>query len=199
MKLHNITDEVKLLENFELDLVSLVHDTFIKRPVAWQDLFDSGVELPPTTVLGVWKSWTMTDSVMDTTAAGYDIVFSACWYLDHLNDDWWSFYKCNPRGFSNLTVAQQSHILGGHSSMWGERVDSTDFFERVWPRTSAVAEVLWSGGPRNYSDLSYSLLQERLSKFRCWMVQQFDIPVSPIEPGFCAGVPLQKGPLSQSD
>lgn len=189
MQAHNITTELELLQYFELDLVSTVIDALGKRPVVWQDLFDSGVELPPTVILDVWKDWTASGTMFNATAASYDVVFSACWYLDHLNEDWWSFYECNPRGY-NLSAVQQARVLGGHASMWGERVDETDFFERVWPRTSATAEILWSGSPQNMTDISYSLVRGRLERFRCSMIDQFSIPASPIAPGYCGKPPV---------
>jgi hexosaminidase len=100
-------------------------------------------------------------------------------YLDHLNDDWSSFYRCDPRDF-NGTSAQKELVIGGHASMWGERVDENDFFPRVWPRASATAEKLWTG------DLSSAALtaRDRLEKFRCSMCQQ-GFPASPIAPGSC--------------
>jgi hexosaminidase len=185
MKEHNMTSEVEVLQYFELNLIDMIDTNLSKRAIVWQDIFDSGVEVPLTTVLDVWKDWTMYESVYNATCAGYDIVFSACWYLDHLSQDWWAFYQCDPRSFANLTETQKSHVLGGHSSMWGERVDQTDFFERVWPRASATAEVLWAGGITNIEDASVGMIQGRLDRFRCFMVQQFDIPASPIEPGYC--------------
>jgi hexosaminidase len=187
MKLHNMTNEIEVLQYFELDLLNHIVDTYGRRSIVWQDLFDSGVQgLPSSVILDIWKDWIMESSLFNATFANYDVLFSACWYLDHLNEEWWSFYTCNPRNFANLTLLQKSRILGGHTSMWGERVDSTNFFERVWPRSSATAEVLWSGSPLNIStDLSNTHVQARMDRFRCYMIQQFDIPVSPISPGHC--------------
>jgi hexosaminidase len=187
MQLHNMTHVVELLQYFELDLLRYVIHTNGKRPIVWQDLFDMNVQgIPSTVILDIWKDWIMEDSLYKATDANYDVLFSACWYLDHLNEDWWSFYTCNPRNMPNLTATQQSHILGGHTSMWGERVDSTDFYERVWPRSSATAEVLWSGSPKVITtDLSYNHVQARLDQFRCYMLQQFNVPISPISPGHC--------------
>jgi hexosaminidase len=180
-----MTREVELLQYFELDLLDRVVHTYRKRPIVWQDVFDSGLQgIPDTTILDIWKDWIMDESLYNATIANYDVVFSACWYLDHLNEDWWSFYTCNPREITNMTSNQQSHILGGHTSMWGENVDSTNFFERVWPRSSATAEVLWSGRTKNVT-ISFNEVQARLERFRCYMLQQFDIPVSPIAPDHC--------------
>jgi hexosaminidase len=187
MALHNMTSDLEILQFFELDLLNEVIQTNNKRPIVWQDLFDSGVQgLPSSTILDIWKEWIMEESLFNATNATFDVVFSACWYLDHLNQDWWSFYTCNPRNFANLSAIQQDHILGGHTSMWGETVDTSNFFERVWPRSSATAEVLWSGSPRTVpKDLSYVHVLERLARFRCYMIQQFSVPISPIAPGHC--------------
>ena len=170
-----------------MNLINYVLNVSKKRPLVWQDLFDMGVNgIPSTVIFDVWKNWIMESSVFATTAANYDVLLSACWYLDHLNENWWSFYSCNPRNMPNLTTAQQNHILGGHSSMWGESVDGTNFFERVWPRSSATAEVLWAGNSKHIAaELSVDNVQSRLNRFRCYMLEQFDVPISPISPGHC--------------
>jgi hexosaminidase len=188
---HNFTDTVQVLQYFEQDLIALVTGPLLgKRAIVWQDLFDSGVNLPRDTILDVWKEWTWEKSLNDTTAAGYDVLLSACWYLDHLNEDWWQFYQCDPlRGLRDSR--QSEHVLGGHASMWGERVDATNFYEKVWPRASAVAEVLWSGSSigssKTEDSVSYSLVEARLQGFRCWLVQRFRLPLSPVAPGYCRG------------
>ena len=177
--------ESEVVQYFELDLLATVHKLH-KRPIAWQEMFDSTSDPTKTVILDLWQEGVMPQSLYYTTAAGYDVLFSACWYLDHLDEDWQDFHKCNPRsGFVNLSAIQQAHILGGHASMWAEHVNSTNFFERVWPRTSAMAEALWSSNASYHGELAYNLVQGRLEGFRCWMIQQFDIPVKPIGPGYC--------------
>ena len=195
MRSHNMTKTVEVLQYFEMNLLRYVLNVSGKRPIVWQDLFDMDVKgIPSNVIFDVWKDWIMEGSVFKTTAADYDILFSACWYLDHLNENWWAFYSCNPRNMPNLTLNQQDHILGGHTSMWGENVDSTNFFERVWPRSSATAEVLWSGSPKSIStELSSDHIQTRLNRFRCYMLEQFNIPISPVSPGHCQS----HGPLLQ--
>jgi hypothetical protein len=56
MRLHNMTREVELLQYFELDLLDRVVQTYRKRPIVWQDVFDSGLQgIPDTTILDIWK------------------------------------------------------------------------------------------------------------------------------------------------
>jgi len=61
-------------------------------------------------------------------------------------------YKADPVGAdSNLSDKELSHILGGEAAMWGEWVSPETIDSRIWPRTAAVAERLWS--PRNITDV----------------------------------------------
>jgi len=181
------SNQKESLQIFEQNLLDTVK-SLDKRPMAWQDLLDLGVDLPKDVVLDVWKEWIMSDSLHKTTDAGHDVVFSACWYLDHTDEDWWKLYQCDPRGFG-LSSEQQQKVLGGHASMWGEQVDATNFFGRVWPRASSMAEVLWSGSPPG--TVERGPVQDRLARFRCFMVQQFDIPASAVQPDYCDGVDMQ--------
>jgi hexosaminidase len=177
MKDHNMTDELQLLAYFEKDLMDFVTGVLQRRLIVWQDLFDSDLSLPKETIVDVWKIDLNTRN--KATEQSYQVIISACWYLDHLNEDWWSFYQCDPRDFNGTSV-QKELVIGGHASMWGERVDETDFLPRVWPRASATAEKLWTG------NVSSAVLtaRERLGKFRCSMCQQ-GFPASPIDPGRC--------------
>jgi hexosaminidase len=43
-----------------------------------------------------------------------------------------------------LTTAEKSRIIGGEACQWAEFVDSTNVESRIWPRTGAIAEKLWS-------------------------------------------------------
>ncbi len=42
------------------------------------------------------------------------------------------------------TAAQLKNILGGEATMWTEWADETNVNARIWPRTVAIAEKLWS-------------------------------------------------------
>jgi hexosaminidase len=135
------------------------------------------IELPKETIIDVWKDW-LPDSRQHATQR-HQVIYSSCWYLDHLDQDWLALYRCDPRDF-NGTVEQKTNIIGGKASMWGERVDETNFMPRVWPRASAAAEKLWSGNSTSAAETA----KERLEKFRCQMLEQ-GIEASPIWTGTC--------------
>ncbi|CAB9521936.1 hexosaminidase subunit [Seminavis robusta] len=178
-KVHGHMTEKELLNYFESILTDIVASNG-KTPIAWQELLNEGVDLPPGTIIDVWKGFDK-DTIINATKRNYPVIISGCWYLDHLQDKWKDYYKCDPLDF-NGTKAQKDLVMGGHASMWGERVDPTDFTARVWPRASAVAERLWSGNDPRKS--LQQTVEQRLTNFRCFMVQR-GVSAAPIGPGTC--------------
>lgn len=178
-KAHNMTEDLELLQFFETRLLTYLNKRIHKRPIAWQELFDSGLKIPKHVVVDVWKSWVRNETMHNATAQGFTVILSSCWYLDHLDQDIQQFYNCDPADFPG-SATQKTFVAGGHASMWGERVDATDFFPRVWPRASATAEKLWTGA----SPEAKSTYFERLDLFHCFMMKQ-GIPASPLGPGSC--------------
>ncbi|KAI8369441.1 glycoside hydrolase superfamily [Radiomyces spectabilis] len=64
--------------------------------------------------------------------------------------DWCSPFKSWQRVYSydptfNLTKEEAQNVLGGEVALWSEQSDETVLDARLWPRTAAAAEVLWSG------------------------------------------------------
>ena len=175
---HGMTSLSELQSYYETRLIGFVMNELNKRPVVWQEVFDEAndadISIPKEAVVDVWKVWGP-DTLELATAAGNDVIYSACWYLDHTR---WEYYKCDPRGRINGTEEQKYRILGGHASMWGEKVDVTDFMMRVWPRASSTGEKLWTGNQTSAVETA----ADRLDRFRCRMVMQ-GIPASPIRPG----------------
>lgn len=181
-KAHNHMTDKELLNYFESILTDIVASCD-KIPIAWQELLNEGVDLPPGTVIDVWKGFD-TATIENATKRGYPVLISGCWYLDHLKDTWSDYYHCEPLAF-NGTHSQKKLIMGGHASMWGERVDASNFMERVWPRASAVAERLWSGSlPKAYHDMIAGNVEDRIAQFRCFMVLR-GVSAAPVGPGSC--------------
>lgn len=92
-------------------------------------------------------------------------------------------YSYDPR--AGLTDAEKQLVLGGEAGVWSETIDSTNFDSLVWPRASAMGEVLWSGrqdaAGQNRSQYDAS---PRLSAMRERMVAR-GVGASPIQMTFC--------------
>lgn len=175
MKDHGMEETVELYEYFETKLLFIV-DQFCKTPIVWQEVFDLNLTIPKNTVVDVWKGFDKY-SIQNATNQGYRVILSGCWYLDHLKETWQSFYECDPL---NFTSSNKDLMIGGHASMWGEHCDASNFISRVWPRASSAAEKLWHGTSKSAA----STIAERISNFRCRMVQM-GFAAGPTGPGVC--------------
>lgn len=90
-------------------------------------------------------------SVINAVQNGYKTVLSNGYYID-LMLGIESYYRNDPIPKNTiLTVQEKQRILGGEATMWGELVTPTTIDSRIWPRTSAIAERLWSN--ENVTDL----------------------------------------------
>ncbi|CAJ0571643.1 unnamed protein product, partial [Mesorhabditis spiculigera] len=115
---------------------------------------------------------------------GRKISFMHLWYLDHIswNIDYQDYYKCDPHDFDG-TDAQKRMVMGGEAAMWGEMVDATNVIQRIFPRTSAVAEKLWSSA--KFTKADPATVWPRLQEMQCRMVRR-GFPAQPgYGPGFC--------------
>jgi hexosaminidase len=124
-----------------------------KKMVGWDEIFQPG--LPSDIVI---QSWRGTEALVESAVKGYQGILSNGYYLDlcrpaeelYLNDPL-------PPG-SPLTDAQKGLILGGEAAMWGELITAESIDSRIWPRTAAVAERLWSPQAVNNIDDMYRRL-----------------------------------------
>ena len=117
-----------------------------KQMMGWDEIFQPG--LPKETVVHSWRGQ---KSLFDAAKQGYDGVLSAGYYID-LMETAARHYAVDPLpADSGLTDAEAAHILGGEATMWGEWVGPETIDSRIWPRTAAIAERLWS--PRGVTDV----------------------------------------------
>ena len=119
-----------------------------KAVVGWDEVFIPGV--PKDIVI---QSWRGQASLAEAAAQGYRGILSNGYYLDL----GWSaarHYAVDPMGgaAANLTPEQQKLILGGEATMWSEYVNAENMDSRIWPRSAAIAERLWS--PQSVTDVA---------------------------------------------
>ncbi|XP_027159388.1 beta-hexosaminidase 2-like [Coffea eugenioides] len=83
-----------------------------------------------------------------------------------------------------LNEEEAKLVLGGEVALWTEQADSTVMDPRFWPRTSAMAETLWSGNRDETGMKRYAEATDRLNEWRNRMVAR-GIAAEPIQPLWC--------------
>ena len=144
MKSKGISDNHALQAYFNQRL-SMIIQKLGKKMIGWDEILDP--ELPKETVI---QSWRGPASLAEAAHKGYDGILSSGYYID-LNKPAWDHYKVDPVA-GKLSEKELSHVLGGEATMWGEWVSPETIDSRIWPRTAAIAERLWS--PRETTDVA---------------------------------------------
>ncbi len=154
MKEHGLKDNVALQASFSTRVQKIVaaHD---KIMVGWDEVLQ-----PDTPKDVVIQSWRGPEFVGQAVKGGNRAMLSAGYYID-LNESAAEHYAADPEGASptTLTSDESKKILGGEATMWSEFVTPENVDSRIWPRTAAIAERLWS--PRNTRDVAS--MYERLA------------------------------------
>jgi hexosaminidase len=137
-KAHGLADNNALQAYFNGRILKILSGHG-KKMIGWDEILQPG--LPKDIVI---QSWRGKDALASAAKRGYAGLLSNGFYIDLCQPA--SFHYANdplPDG-AGLTEAERSLILGGEATMWTEIVSSETVDSRVWPRTAAVAERLWS-------------------------------------------------------
>jgi hexosaminidase len=102
----------------------------------------------------VIQSWRGPSSLAEAARNGYRGVLSSGYYID-LNQSAKEHYLVDPLGdnAASLTPEQKKLVLGGEATMWTDIVSADNMDNRIWPRTAAIAERLWS--PEQVKDVEW--------------------------------------------
>src|SRR5919205_2234909 len=145
MKARGIKDNHALQAYFNQRL-SKILQKLGKKMIGWEEILHP--DLPPGAVIHSWRG---PASLAEAARKGYDGILSAGYYIDLMYPTW-QHYKVDPvAADSTLSEKEITHILGGEATMWGEWVSPDTIDSRIWPRTAAIAERLWS--PREVRDV----------------------------------------------
>lgn len=145
MKEKGIKDNHALQSYFNQRLLKILQKHG-KRMMGWDEIFHP--DLPKDVVIHSWRGQ---QALAEAARRGYEGILSNGYYIDlifptsdhYLNDP-------VPEG-STLTPAEAARVLGGEATMWSEWVNADTIDSRIWPRTAAIAERLWS--PREVRDV----------------------------------------------
>jgi hexosaminidase len=145
MKANGIKDNHALQAYFNQHLSKILQQLG-KKMIGWDEILHA--DLPKDTAIHSWRG---PASLAEAAQKGYDVILSSGYYIDLMYPAS-QHYKVDPvASDSTLSENELAHILGGEATMWGEWVSPETIDSRIWPRTAAIAERLWS--PRNVTDV----------------------------------------------
>ena len=160
MRAHGLKDNNDLQAYFNQRVQKIVAKHG-KTMLGWDEILRP--DLPKSIVI---QSWRGPDSLAQAAKQGYRGLLSSGYYVDLM----WSaerHYATEPLSgaAASLTPEEQKRILGGEACMWAEYVSPENIDSRIWPRTAAIAERLWS--PQDVRDVNS--MYQRLAVVSSWL------------------------------
>lgn len=147
MREHSLKDNAALQADFSSKVEKLVEGHH-KIMEGWDEVLQ-----PNTPKDAVIQSWRGPTALAAAARQGNRALLSNGYYID-LNQPASEHYLVDPLGgdAASLTPEQKKLILGGEATMWSEFVTPENIDSRIWPRTAAIAERLWS--PADVKDVA---------------------------------------------
>jgi hexosaminidase len=147
MRTHHLKDNAALQSYFTARVEKIVagHHKIME---GWDEVLQ-----PDTPKDVVIQSWRGSTALAAAARQGNRGLLSTGYYID-LNQSAAQHYLADPLSGegASLTPEQRARVLGGEATMWSEFVTSENVDSRIWPRTAAIAERLWS--PQEVRDVN---------------------------------------------
>jgi hexosaminidase len=139
MKARGLKDDAALQSYFTARVQKLVAARH-KVMEGWDEVLQ-----PDTPKNVLIQSWRGPTALAAAARQGNRGILSTGYYVD-LNQSAAQHYLADPLAGegASLTPEQRERVLGGESAMWSEFVTLENMDSRIWPRTAAIAERLWS-------------------------------------------------------
>ncbi len=138
MKQHNIRDNHELQGYFTNRVLKSLTQ-LDKKMVGWDEILHPG--LPQTAVIHSWRG---REYMFKAAKEGYSTVLSKGYYIDLMKPASEHYLNDPLPPDHGLSEEEANRILGGEATMWSELVTPLTLDSRVWPKTAAIAERLWS-------------------------------------------------------
>jgi len=142
------TDE---LQAYFVKRMYLIAKKYNKRLIGWEETFNP--DLPKDAIVQKWKPAAADSLSVKVIAHGNQMIVSSGFYLDLFMPAYIHYLNDPVSPIVSPSDAAKG-ILGGEAAIWSELVDGDNEEIRVWPRTAAIAERLWSpAGITNVDDM----------------------------------------------
>ncbi len=157
---YNLKDNHDLQTYFNLRLDKIL-SRYNKKLIGWEEIMTPNMS--KTAIIHSWRGVNEglkpKQSLVDAVKNGHETILSNGYYID-LMLSVENHYVVDPMPDEKLSVEEEKKVLGGEATMWSELVTPLTIDSRLWPRTAAIAEKLWS--PKEINNLDFML--ERYDK-----------------------------------
>lgn len=96
--------------------------------------------------------------------------------------EWYHIYEyiANVKRLWKLNKDEMKKIIGSETLAWGEMIDDNNLSQKLWPRSAALAEALWSDPMNTWYDADPRMLQWRA------LLKQRKIFAEALRPQWCS-------------
>jgi hexosaminidase len=138
MKAHNMHSYMDLQTYFNKRILPIIKKNG-KTMMGWDEILQPGV--PKDIVI---QSWRGNEAYYQSIRNGYRAILSYGYYIDLIQPASYHYLNDPLPASVTCTAAESKRVLGGEATMWSEHVTPETVDSRIWPRTAAIAERLWS-------------------------------------------------------
>jgi hexosaminidase len=153
MKAKRMQKYMDLQTYFNKRLLPIIQKTG-KKMMGWDEILQPGV--PKEIVI---QSWRGNEDYYKSIKLGYKAILSYGYYIDLIQPASYHYLNDPAPDSAKFTGADMKLVLGGEATMWSELVTPVTVDSRIWPRTAAIAERLWSSKEINNVDDMYRRLE----------------------------------------
>jgi hexosaminidase len=147
---NNLVNNHDLQTYFNMKLIPMLkkHN---KKLMGWEEIMTENMS--KDAIIHVWRGTNegleAGGALIKAAKSGYNTVLSNGYYID-LMLGLESHYLKDPLPKKIILSPQEKAlVLGGEAAMWSELVTPLNIDSRIWPRTAAIAERLWSNAEVN--------------------------------------------------
>ncbi|RTY80074.1 beta-N-acetylhexosaminidase [Flavobacterium sp. LS1P28] len=142
---NNLASNHDLQTYFNMKLIPILKK-YNKKLMGWEEIMTENMS--KDAIIHAWRGTNEGQeaggALIKAAKSGYNTVLSNGYYIDlmlgieshYLNDP-------IPKKII-LSPEEKARVLGGEAAMWSELLTPLNIDSRIWPRTAAIAERLWS-------------------------------------------------------
>jgi hexosaminidase len=153
MKQKDIKDNHQLQAYFNKRILEIL-TKHGKKMIGWDEILHP--DMPNNIVI---QSWRGHKALVESAQKGYMGILSNGYYIDLIQPAEFHYLNDPIPANSPLSEDEMKFILGGEATSWAELVTYETVDSRIWPRTAAIAERLWSTPDIDNVDEMYRRLE----------------------------------------